>query len=72
MPRLGQTADSPCPARAGALEAERTGVRKEILEWGAGDVSPARRRLFYRGVMAFLVLAVGMAVAGSSGQGCLG
>jgi hypothetical protein len=34
----------------------------------AGGISFPR----YLGVMPFLVLAVGMAVAGSSGQGCLG
>jgi len=52
-------------------------VRKKTCEWGAGDVSPwdesrPPEAFLYLGVMAFLVLAVGMAVAGSSGQGCLG
>jgi len=36
---LGQTADSPCPARAETLELVRTVVRKEIREWGAGNVA---------------------------------
>jgi len=77
MPRLGQTADRPCPARDGTLEPVWRGVEGEINVRGAGDESPwdvsrPPEAFLYFGVMAFLVLAVGMAVAGSSGQGCLG
>jgi len=32
MPRLGQTADSPCPARDGPLEVERKGAGKKQAE----------------------------------------
>jgi hypothetical protein len=46
---LGQTADSPCPARDGTLGAEREVVRKKTGEWGAGGEPPARRRHVFGG-----------------------
>ena len=48
MPRLGQTADSPCPARDGPLEVERKGGRKEAGRGVQGErfssTSSPRRR----------------------------
>jgi hypothetical protein len=70
MPRLGQTAGSPRPAHAGTLEMVRG--ESEELQGVQGGVPCPLEACLYLGVMAFLVLAVGMAVAGSSGQGCLG
>lgn len=72
MPGLGQTADSPCPARDGTLEAVWKVGWKKCVNGVQGTCPLPAGGISYLGVMAFLVLAVGMAVAGSSGQGCLG